>query len=122
MWFISVILFVVDLIMFFLFLLNIIRILLLISLVLLTVASVLYTYSNRKLKLDGGYTAVQALFFFAVCRTEKTEDDKKTMPQTELLRKTADRYDFSKHLSDEEIAGLYREGKNAADMIKNRKI
>ncbi len=59
-----------------------------------------------------GYTCVQALFFYIVCKKNGIATDKDYLKRVDKVEKIAKKYDFSKNLDKQDLFDLFKNGKN----------
>lgn len=79
--------------------------------------TVLFTVSNKKLKLEQGYTVVQAMIFYKECRKAGIKKNYRA----EIAVKAAGNFDFAKNLSESQVKELFNIGEQYVREYRRKK-
>ena len=91
-----------------------------ILMLMLAVSSVLYYMFSKKIKMPGGYTAVQAWLFYRRCLKSGLKTFRKFLSHPDEKHRVVQHFDFSKELDDNALKQLFHDGKMINYIMTNK--
>ena len=84
-------------------------------LVSLAIAATSYTVSTKHITHPKGFNAVQAMVFYKACKKQEISKPEQCRKHMVKFKQTAERYSFSKTLSDSDLMELFEVGYKIAN-------